>query len=201
MNDNITFLYDFISPYAYLALDRIQKSPILNKKYIHYCPISLFMILEKTGNPGPMRIENKDNYYINDTKRCFNEYGFIFNHSNKLPFFTQHINRFIHSIDNEKIKANISLFIFEQIWQKSQVPDNDEQLLKVLKKSPYFKQEWENIAQFIKENNGRKIFKQANQDAFQKYNAFGVPTMIYKDELFWGHDRIQQLEYKVTSTN
>ena len=198
MNNDIIFLYDFISPYAYLALKKIQQSSILNKANIHYCPISLFMILEKTGNPGPMRIENKDLYYINDAKRCFKEHGVTFNHSGKHPFFTQHINRFIHSIDNEKLKEKISLFLFEQIWQKAQTPEDEEQLLKLLKSSPYYQTQWEDIKQFIKENNGRKLFKQANQNAYQKYKAFGVPTLIYNNELFWGHDRIQQLEKNYT---
>ena len=31
----------------------------------------------------------------------------------------------------------------------------------------------------------------------RKYKIFGVPTFVYKDEIFWGQDRIYALKNKI----
>ena len=31
----------------------------------------------------------------------------------------------------------------------------------------------------------------------REYKVFGVPTFIYKDEIFWGQDRIYALKQKI----
>ncbi len=52
----------------------------------------------------------------------------------------------------------------------------------------------------IKDNalkqNIENIYKENSQNAIKDY-VFGAPTFIYKNELFWGQDRLEYLKDKL----
>ena len=52
---------------------------------------------------------------------------------------------------------------------------------------------------FIKEDlnkNFKNIYEANTQEAINM-NIFGVPTYIYNNEMFWGQDRLELLEYSL----
>lgn len=192
MREKITIFYDFISAYSYIALKKIKEENFFKDYKFIFQPISLVLILKKTGNPGPMLILHKRDYYIQDVYFSFIQEGLKFNPPKQHPFLTNTINRFLYSVPNEK-RLELSLKIFESIWEKGMLLETPEELAEMLRKSLLFCDDFNSLRQFIRFNDGRKKLMQANQKAFEK-KVFGTPIFLIKDTLFWGQDRLKLLQ-------
>ena len=151
------------------------------------------MILGRTGNPGPANIAPKRKVALFDFCMQCARFDVPAIGPPEHPFNPMPLTRFIHSIDDEKLKYKATLFLNKHCWGEGKAVDTEEAISEALKQSEFFQTEWEDISLFIKENNGRRKLKEATARALDA-DVFGVPTFRYDGINFWGSDRLDLLQ-------
>ena len=190
----IDYFYGIPSPFAYLGLDRLQS---IAKKYnieIIEKPCNLVGgIFTKTGGlPVPQRSLQRQKYRLDELKRWSEFLNIKINLKPK--FFPP---KDPHTPSKYTIAANLLgvkiLFgheLLKQIWSEDK-DISDEKNIETI--SNLFKLNFKELSELAKSDEVSKIY-QDNTEVAVARNVFGSPTYIFKDELFWGQDRLDFLE-------
>jgi 2-hydroxychromene-2-carboxylate isomerase len=78
MNREVEFLFDYGSPFSYLANLQIEEFAKRNGAAVTYTPILLAAVLKATGNASPMTIPPKGRYMATELRRWAARYGVAF---------------------------------------------------------------------------------------------------------------------------
>jgi 2-hydroxychromene-2-carboxylate isomerase len=78
MNREVEFLFDYGSPFSYLANLQIEGFAKRNGAAVTYTPILLAAVLKATGNASPMTIPAKGRYMATELRRWAARYGVAF---------------------------------------------------------------------------------------------------------------------------
>ena len=185
MTKSLDFYFDFISPYSYLAYQKIKSLKRYNEILINYKPMLLGGLHNLGGITPPAFNERKLKNMKNDCELIAkkNKIQFIWNI--KFPLNSLYLMRGYLVID-EKIKKDYFELCFNAYWRDNVDISNENNLniildsLKVDKKE--FTKNIQNVS--IKEK-----LKQLTQIAFDK-DIFGAPTFVVNKKIFWGQDRL-----------
>jgi 2-hydroxychromene-2-carboxylate isomerase len=91
------------------------------------------------------------------------------------------------------IKMHFGFKVLEQLWAQ----ENDISNLETLKLiANDLKINFEDLSKLAMSDKIKKIYETNTQEAINM-NIFGVPTYIYNNEMFWGQDRLELLEYSL----
>jgi 2-hydroxychromene-2-carboxylate isomerase len=83
--------------------------------------------------------------------------------------------------------------VLEQLWAQ----ENDISNLETLKLiANDLKINFEDLNKLAMSDKIKNIYEANTQEAINM-NIFGVPTYIYNNEMFWGQDRLELLEYSL----
>ena len=191
MIKEIDFYFDFISPYAYLAYQKIQTLP--KDIRINYKPILLGGLHNLEGITAPAFIKSKLKNMINDCNLIAKKNKFDFKWNDKFPINSLNVMRGYFSI-NSTTKDQYIDIMFNAYWRDN-LDIADEKILISLVESCKI-----NPDQFltaIKDPIIKDKLKDVTKDAHEK-EIFGAPTFKINDQIFWGQDR---LEYALEEYN
>ena len=183
MTKKIDFYFDFISPYSYLAHQKIKS--IKNVKF-NYKPVLVGGLHNLQGITAPAFIKPKLKHMISDcdliAKR--DKSNFIWNL--KFPINSLNIMRGYLFIDYETKDLYLNL-IFDAYWKDNLDISNEEILKTLLEKCKI-----EAISFFngIKDSTIKDKLKSITQEAHDK-EIFGTPTFVVNNKIFWGQDRLE----------
>ena len=91
------------------------------------------------------------------------------------------------------IKKEFGMKVLEQLWAQ----ENDISNLETLKLiANDLKINFEDLNKLAMSDKIKNIYETNTQEAINM-NIFGVPTYIYNNEMFWGQDRLELLEYSL----
>jgi 2-hydroxychromene-2-carboxylate isomerase len=91
------------------------------------------------------------------------------------------------------IKMQFGFKVLEQLWAQ----ENDISNLETLKFiANDLKINFEDLNKLAMSDKIKNIYEANTQEAINM-NIFGVPTYIYNNEMFWGQDRLELLEYSL----
>jgi 2-hydroxychromene-2-carboxylate isomerase len=91
------------------------------------------------------------------------------------------------------IKIEFGMKVLEQLWAQ----ENDISNLETLKLiANDLKINFEDLNKLAMSDKIKNIYEANTQEAINM-NIFGVPTYIYNNEMFWGQDRLELLEYSL----
>tara|TARA_Y100000590_G_scaffold378326_1_gene445195 strand:+ start:409 stop:993 length:585 start_codon:yes stop_codon:yes gene_type:complete len=185
MTKSINFYFDFISPYSYLAYQKIKYLNNKRKININYKPILLGGLHKLGGITPPAFNKHKLKNMKNDCELVAKKNKIKFKWNIKFPISSLYLMRGYLVIDNKYKKKYLEL-CFDAYWKNNIDISNKENVVKILEKSEIKKNEFfENIRNTkIKEK-----LKQLTNLAFKK-NIFGAPTFIVNKKIFWGQDRL-----------
>ena len=185
MTKSINFYFDFISPYSYLAYQKIKYLNNKRKININYKPILLGGLHKLGGITPPAFNKHKLKNMKNDCELVAKKNKIKFKWNIKFPINSLYLMRGYLVIDNKYKKKYLEL-CFDAYWKNNIDISNEENVIKILEKSEIKKNEFfENIRNTkIKEK-----LKQLTNLAFKK-NIFGAPTFIVNKKIFWGQDRL-----------
>ena len=182
MTKEIDFYFDFISPYSYLAHQKIKQTKNVN---FNYKPILLGGLHNLQGITAPAFIKPKLKHMVSDcdliAKR--NKSNFIWN--SKFPINSLKVMRGYLFIDNETKDLYLNL-IFDAYWKDNLDVSNEEILKTILNKS---KIDPNNFFDGIKDPKIKDELKDITQRAHDK-EIFGAPTFVINNKIFWGQDRL-----------
>ena len=185
MTKSLDFYFDFISPYSYLAYQKIKSLKRYNEIVINYKPMLLGGLHNLGGITPPAFNERKLKNMKNDCELIAkkNKIQFIWNI--KFPLNSLYLMRGYLVID-EKIKKDYFELCFNAYWRDNVDISNENNLNIILDSLKVDKKE------FIKNIQNVSIkdkLKQLTQIAFDK-DIFGAPTFVVNKKIFWGQDRL-----------
>ena len=190
----IEYYYGMPSPFAYLGSAKFQS---IAKKYnaeIIEKPCDLVGgIFTKTGGLSvPQRSSQRQKYRLDELKRWSEFLNIKINLKPKFfPPKDPHISgKYIIAANLLGIKLVFGHELLRQIWSEEK-DISDEKNIEIA--SNLFKLNFKELSDLAKSEKVSKIYQDNTEEAVAK-NVFGSPTYIFKNELFWGQDRLDFLE-------
>ena len=183
MTKEIDFYFDFISPYSYLAHQKIKSIKNVN---FNYKPVLVGGLHNLQGITAPAFIKPKLKHMISDCDLIAkkNKSNFIWN--SKFPINSLNIMRgyLFTNAENRDLYLNV---MFDAYWKDNLDISNEEIMKNLIKKSKI-----EPISFFdgIKDPKIKEELKNVTQKAHDK-EIFGAPTFVVNDKIFWGQDRLE----------
>ena len=190
----IEYFYSLASPFAFLGSEKFQTIAKKNNAEIVEKPCDLVGgIFSKTGGvPVPQRSPQRQKYRLDELKRWSEFLNIKINIKPK--FFPP---KDPHIPAKYTIAANllgVKIFFGHELLKKLWIEEKDiseENNIELISKQ--FKIGFNELSSLAKSEKVSKIYIDNTEEAIQK-NVFGAPTYIFKNELFWGQDRLEFLE-------
>ena len=186
MSRSIDFYFDVVSPYAFIAHNKIKKIHISKKILINYKPILLGGLHNLAGITAPAFNKFKMIYMRNDCTLVSKKNNIKFQWNDNFPINSLNIMRGYLLIRKE-LKYDYINKIFNAYWVDNKdmtKQENIDFILDQLKIDQNF---------FLEGINNEKIkdeLKKLTNEAFNK-GVFGAPSFIINDKIFWGQDRLE----------
>jgi 2-hydroxychromene-2-carboxylate isomerase len=181
----ITFYFDFISPYAYLAFEALPQALQGINHQVHYQPILFAGLLNHHGQLGPAEIAGKRDWTYQQVQWEAHQHNIPLQLPSAHPFNPLALLRLALACPEAGLPNRwVCETIFRHVWQEGGDPVSPDRLRALTEQlapqqdpsSPQVKQ--------------RLI--DATQNAITA-GLFGVPTMAVDGKLFWGFDALPML--------
>ena len=180
------FYFDYLSPFSYFAWEQLNNRKDLN---IHYRPVALGPLLNHWGIKGPGEIEPKREFLLKQCLRYASKKKIPFTTPQTHPFNSLYALRLSLKGVALDLQGKVIETLWKAGWQKRIDMGEPEQLLKALREANLPADELYEKS-FTKE--AKSELKQNIQEAIS-FGAFGVPTFVSNQELFWGNDALENL--------
>lgn len=183
---SLNFYFDFLSPFSYFAWNKLQSHSELS---IHYKPVALGPLLNHWGIKGPGEVEPKREFLLKQCLRYAAKNKIDFTTPQTHPFNSLYALRLALKSVAGDLQSDVIKALWLAGWQKRIDMGGPEELQKVLKEAGL-------PAEELYEKSFSREAKQelkANIQEAISFGAFGVPTMVVGDELFWGNDAVESM--------
>lgn len=186
MMKELIFYFDFLSPFSFFAWEQLHKREDLQ---IVYRPVALGPLLNHWGIKGPGEVTPKREFLLKQCLRYSAKMGIEFTTPKTHPFNSLYALRLALSTTAGELQAKVIEALWKAGWQKRIDMGDPEELQLALKEAGLPAEELFEKS-FSKE--ARSELKNNIQHAID-HGAFGVPSFVHKNELFWGNDSINEL--------
>ena len=175
MTDTPRWYFDFISPFAYLQWRKVKL--LLNERDVELVPVVFAAVLAAHGQKGPAEIPGKREFtYRHVLWQARNE-GVALRFPPAHPFNPIAALRLCIAAGSTPQAVDA---IFTWIWARGEAGDSVEALLPVAASL--------GIDIATANDDATKRALRANTDAALAAGVFGVPTLAFDGQLFWGND-------------
>ena len=181
----IDFYFDFISPYAYLAFEKLPETLMGLSYGVSYKPVLFGAMLQHHGQLGPAEIKPKRDWTYRQVMwqahaNCVEMQMPAAHPFNPLPL----LRLAVASSDTGMPNRYVTETIFHHVWRGG-ADAADAQRLKALAEQLALKRDVS--AEDVKAQ------LRANTEEAIACGLFGVPTMAVDGKLFWGFDALPML--------
>lgn len=178
----VRFLFDYISPYAFIAWRRIHALAEAHGRAVEAVPILFAGCLKAHGHKGPAQIPSKRIYVFKDCLRTAAVEGIDLHPPPRHPFNPLLALR-VTGLDmpRDARKALIDR-LFDEVWTNGRGVEDPAVVAEhcaAVGLSDGIERATQPEA---------KLRLRTATEAAIAAGAFGVPTMLVDDELFWGFD-------------
>ena len=183
MTKEIDFYFDFISPYSYLAHQKIKFIKNVN---FNYKPVLIGGLHNLQGITAPAFIKTKLKHMISDCDLIAKKDKSNFIWNSNFPINSLNIMRgylFIN-VENRDLYLNV---MFDAYWKDNLNISNKEIIKTLIKKC---KINSNDFFDGIKVPKIKDKLKDVTQEAHDK-GIFGAPTFVVNNKIFWGQDRLE----------
>lgn len=192
MQASLEFYFDFMSPYAYLAFQRL---PALAARYSHsviYKPVELGVLKLAAGNTGPPTREMplKLAYAMTDIGRWAQRYGAPFSVRPGMSLDSDLLNKgTFYAIDRDEAEAYIRA-AWAATYGHGQSMNDEAVIASVAGTLGWDSGEFR---EYLSSDVAKQRYA-AGMDEARRNGIFGVPTMRLGKQLWWGNDRLDFVE-------
>ncbi|MEW4468076.1 2-hydroxychromene-2-carboxylate isomerase [Parasphingorhabdus sp. JC815] len=199
MGKTIELVFDFVSPNAYLIWHPLRELAKTYGAKIEVIPVFLGGMHKLTGNAPPFirdaEIKGKNAYAMLETQRFIVKHGLIKWQMNPhFPFNSIVLQRMLVAIEPHK-RAELVETLLPPIWEDQLDVTDTKALGKILDDGGF-----DAKALFAKSQD--PAVKQAlidNVETVIERGAFGIPTVYVDGEMFFGKERLGQIEEQLSS--
>jgi 2-hydroxychromene-2-carboxylate isomerase len=182
---HITFYLDFISPYAYLAFEKLPEALMGCSYTVTHKPVLFAGLLQHHGQLGPAEIAPKRDWTYRQVLWQAHSHGIDMQMPVSHPFNPLALLRLAVACDAQGTpNRHVTGTIFGHVWRGG-ADAADAARLEALKTQ---------LAP-ARDPAGAEVKAQlkANTDEAILRGLFGVPTFAVDDKLFWGFDALPML--------
>ena len=194
MSTQLDFYFDFGSPTTYLAYKRLDQLAEQYDLEINYCPMLLGGVFKATENASPVTIPAKGSYMVeHDLPRFARRYGVPLNFNPHFPINTIMLMRgFIAAremgVNDQYVAVNLSA-----MWEQALNMGDPEVAAGVWQSAGLDAMA---LSEAIQTQPVKDALLHSTKRAAER-GAFGVPTFFVGDEMFFGKERIIQIEQMI----
>jgi 2-hydroxychromene-2-carboxylate isomerase len=189
----VTFCFDFISPYAYVGWHAIQAIAARRQLELEVKPVLFAALLDHHGNMGPAEIPAKRVYVFKDALRTAAVHGLMLVPPPAHPFRPLLALRIAGLLDGAKQRAAIDA-LFAVAWGGARFGDaglDDEGVAAAALDAAGL--DGRALVARSRAPEVKAALRQATEEAIAA-DVFGVPSFIAGGEVFWGVDSLGHLE-------
>jgi len=193
MPNPIDFYFDFSSPYSFLASEQIEPLAARYGRTVTFRPVLLGIVFKASGGaPLTEQYGPKARYSVHDFERSARYAGIRYRHPSKFPigavgaaravlWLQRHrpdkANEFVHAVFRAFFQDDRDISDAAVVAQIAQSIGIDGEALMQAAQAPEMKDE----------------LRQRVEEAVA-FGVFGAPTIVVDGEVFWGNDRLPQIE-------
>ena len=202
MTGKVEFLFDFASPNAYLSYHVLREVAERQRVELVLTPVLLGGLFKLTNNQAPMlafgEVKGKLEYDMLETQRFIEAHGlskFVFNPHfpiNTITLMRGFIAAQEMGVVEQYVEANLSA-----MWEQGLNMGDPEVAAGVWQSAGL---DAAGLAEAIQTQPVKDALLQNTQQAADR-GAFGVPTFFVGDEMFFGKERIIQIEQMLQSNS
>jgi 2-hydroxychromene-2-carboxylate isomerase len=191
MTKQIEFLFDYGSPFSYLASTQLPEFGKRNATTIVYVPIALGAVLKVTGNASPMAVPAKGNYMAIELRRWAKRYGVPFR-ANPHPFMRNTMRLVRGAVAAQKLGVFDAYHdaVYRAVWAEAIDLGDDATLAGVLDKAGVPAAE---VLAAVERQDVKDALRRNTDEAVSR-GVFGAPAFFVGSEMFWGNDRLDFVE-------
>lgn len=194
MSRTIELIYDFVSPNAYLVWRPLKALAARYGADIEITPAFLGGMHKLTGNAPPFirdaEVKGKNEYAMLEMTRFINKHGLTkFQMNPHFPFNSITLQRMLIAVGPDN-RTRLIDALLPGIWEQQLDVSDAETVGSILVEAGFDAEEL-----FAKTRDA--AIKQALIDNTEKAverGAFGIPTFFIDDEIFFGKERLGQIE-------
>jgi len=189
----IEFWFDFSSPYSYLASEKIEELAARHGRGVAYRPTLLGVIFRTTGGvPLTELVPPKASYFAHDFERSARFAGVPYRPPSVFPIATVNAARAFLWLQeqDEALAAQFLHAAFRAYFSQDRSlaePEVLNALAIEVGADPVA------MARGMQEPAVKERLKALVDESIAR-GVFGAPTIFVDGEMFWGHDRLPQVE-------
>ena len=194
MTKTVEFIFDFVSPNGYLAWYPLRKIIARHGAELVVTPVFLGGMHKLTGNGPPMirdaDVKGKVEYSMLEMRRFIDRHGFTkYRLHPQFPFNSVTFQRMLLAVEGED-RIGLVEALLPAIWEEGIAVDDPAAIGAVLTAAGF-------DAEALIAATQDPAIKQSlidNTEGAVARGTFGIPTFFVGDEMFFGKERLGQVE-------
>ena len=194
MTKTVEFIFDIVSPNGYLAWYPLRKIIARHGAELVVTPVFLGGMHKLTGNAPPMirdaDVKGKVEYSMLEMRRFIDRHGFTkYRLHPKFPFNSVTFQRMLLAVEGED-RIGLVEALLPAIWEEGIAVDDPAAIGAVLTAAGF-------DAEALLAATQDPAIKQSlidNTEGAVARGTFGIPTFFVGDEMFFGKERLGQVE-------
>jgi len=196
---NVEFHFDFGSPNAYLSHLVVPAIEQRTGARFEYIPVLLGGVFKATNNVSPavslQGIRNKPEYEALETRRFLHRHGITnYERNPHFPVNTLQIMRGAIYAEREGFLARYVDEVYGHMWAEPKKMDDPEVIAAALTSSGF---DAKAIAAGMQDPEVKRTLIE-NTEAAVERGVFGSPSFFVGEELYFGKDRLSDVEAEIT---
>ncbi len=182
---HITFYLDFISPYAYLAFEKLPEALLGHSYSVTYKPVLFAALLKANGQLGPAEIPAKRDWTYRHVLWLAQRSGVVLQLPASHPFNPLALLRLALACDAQgQPNRHVCEAVFHHVWRGGAEATDPVRLQALTQQlDPQRAPAGDEVKAQLKSHTEEAIV----------LGVFGVPTFALDDKLFWGFDALPML--------
>jgi 2-hydroxychromene-2-carboxylate isomerase len=192
MNKTVDFYYDYGSPTAYLAWTQLARICAERGATLRYKPFLLGAVFKATGNSSPIMIPAKARFMFADLGRWAAHWRVPLQLNPHFPFNTLELMRAACGVQLHA-PARLEDFnraVYSALWVEARDFSKPEIIAQRLAAAGFDPAE---LSAWTQADDSKAALRAHTDEAIAR-GAFGAPTFVVGDQLFWGQDRLFMVE-------
>ncbi len=179
---HLQFWFDPVSPYAYLAFERLPQVLAGLSYGVHYRPVLLAGLFKHWGQKGPAEVEPKRAWILHQVAWLAHQHGLPIDWPAQLPFNTLPLLRLLHASGPNRHHCER---VLRHVWRGGGAAAYDPARLAALQAdlAPPLDPRGEAARQALRDCTDQALAQ----------GVFGVPSFELDGRLFWGLDALPML--------
>lgn len=195
MTKRVELVFDFVSPNAYLVWWPLRELVDRYEADLAVIPVFLGGMHKLTGNAPPMirdaEVKGKNAYAMLEMNRFIAKHGLVkYRMHPQFPFNSILLQRMLYAACEDGRAVQFADALLRAIWEEGLDISSPEAVGAAVAAAGFDAADLFARAQ----SDAVKQGLAANTDAVVARGAFGIPTMWVGDEMFFGKERLGQIE-------